>query len=126
LIDASECLRLDLQTRLLVDLPAEAVFDRLTVFENSAGRFPVAVVSALDDEGPALVVDDDAGDADGVAVVLGHGFLSRHRYLDRRLHHNRCGSTPIAGPNSSTVALTLVPELSSAGDVLRRPVSAFG
>ena len=66
-----------------MDLSAEAVLDGLAVFGDAAGGFPVAIVSSLDDEGPAFVVDDEAGDADGVAVVLGHGVPSEIGILDR-------------------------------------------
>jgi hypothetical protein len=83
LVDASQRGGLDDEAGLFVDLPAEAVVDGLAVFQDAAGGFPVAVVLALDDEGPAFVVDDDAGDADGVAVVLGHDVLPGIGTLDR-------------------------------------------
>ena len=41
----------------------------LAEFEDAAGGFPVLIVAAPDEQGAALVVGDDAGDADGVGAA---------------------------------------------------------
>jgi len=44
--------------------------DGLAGFQDAAGRFPLVVVAALDEQRAAVVVDDDSGDADRVSGVL--------------------------------------------------------
>ena len=70
LVDAGEGDGLDVEAGLLADLAAQAVGDGLAGFQDAAGGFPVAVVAALDEQRPAVVVGDDAADADRVAGRL--------------------------------------------------------
>lgn len=49
---------------------ADAFFEGLAQFEDSAGGFPVSVVAALDREDSAVAADDDARDADGVSACV--------------------------------------------------------
>ena len=55
-----------------VPFALEGFGDRLAGFEDAAGRFPVTVVPALDQQGPAVVVDDDPGDAHRVRALCSH------------------------------------------------------
>jgi GntR family transcriptional regulator len=66
LVDPGEPLHFDLHAGLLGHLAAHACVEGLGEFEDAAGRLPMAVVPALDDEHPAVVANHDAGDADGV------------------------------------------------------------
>ena len=63
LVDAGEGDRLDVQAGLLADLAAQAVVDGLARLKDAAGWFPAVVVGALDEQGAAVVVGDDAGHA---------------------------------------------------------------
>jgi hypothetical protein len=65
-------LQFDDEAGFLENFSAGAVFDGFGQFEEAAGGFPAAVVAALDDEGAALVVDRDGGDADAVERDLAH------------------------------------------------------
>lgn len=64
----------------------------LLAFEDSARGFPVAVVAALDQEGSALVIDDDPGDAHGVRAFCAHvpwpSRLTRLSTVATRLAHS--------------------------------------
>ena len=51
---------------------SDALFEGFAEFEHSPGRLPISVVAALHDEDPAVVTDDDAGHADGVARRVCH------------------------------------------------------
>lgn len=62
----------DLDAGLFEDLALKGLGDGLLAFEDAARRFPVTVVAALDQEGPALVVDDDPGHAHGVRALCAH------------------------------------------------------
>ena len=58
-------------------------------FEDAAGGFPVLVVAAADEQDPAVVVGDDAADADGVAGRRSvHKITSRVAYWPR--HVDKC------------------------------------
>ncbi|GAA2685818.1 hypothetical protein GCM10010400_57500 [Streptomyces aculeolatus] len=64
----------DRQPRLLQDLPLKPLRHRLPVLQDYAGRLLLAVATALDEQGEALVVDDASGDAHGVGALCGtHG-----------------------------------------------------
>jgi hypothetical protein len=65
-VDAGEGVGFDVEPGFLVDLAAESVVDGLVEFEDSPGWFPVLIVAAADEEHAAVVVRDDAADADGV------------------------------------------------------------
>jgi hypothetical protein len=71
LVDPGEGNRLDIQAGLLADFAAHAVEDGLAEFEDAAGWFPAVVVGALDEQGAAVVVGDDACHADRVPGLLG-------------------------------------------------------
>jgi hypothetical protein len=71
LVDAAEGAGLDVEAGLFADLAAQAVLDRLGEFEDATGRLPAAVVAALDEQGMAAAVGDDAADADRVAGLRG-------------------------------------------------------
>jgi hypothetical protein len=66
LVHAGERVRLDAEPGLLADLAAQPVGDGLAEFEDAAGGFPVLVVAAADEQDAAVVVGDDAADADRV------------------------------------------------------------
>jgi hypothetical protein len=70
LVDPGERDRLDIQAGFLADLAAQAIGDALAEFEDTAGWFPAAVVGALDEQGAAVVVGDDACDADRPSAGL--------------------------------------------------------
>lgn len=62
----------DLDSGLFEHFALKGVGDRLPGLQHSAGRFPVAVVPPLDQQGAALIVDDDPGDAHGVRALCAH------------------------------------------------------
>jgi len=70
-IDSRQRAGLYLEAGFFVDLAAKAVFDGLAVFQDSARRFPAAVIAALDQQ-YAVAVDDGTSDA-GRIWVLAHG-----------------------------------------------------
>jgi hypothetical protein len=73
LVDACEGRReCDLDAGFFEDFALEGLGDGLLAFEDAARGLPLAVVAAFDQEGTALVVDDDSGDAHGVRTVSAH------------------------------------------------------
>lgn len=89
LVDAGQGDGLDLEAGLFVDLSEQARGDVLVTLQDSAGCFPVVVVSALGEECAALVVDDHACHADGVLrVVVIHRITSgaADRYSQTAIH----------------------------------------
>ena len=74
------------QAGFLADLPAQAVVDGLAEFQDAARGFPMVVVAARDEQRAAVVIGDDAADADrmpGRLVV--HKITSRVSYRHRRV-----------------------------------------
>ena len=81
LVHAGERVGLDVEAGFLADLAAQAIVDGLAEFQDAAGGFPVLVVAPLDEQRAAVVVGDDAADADrmpGRLVV--HKITSRVSY----------------------------------------------
>jgi hypothetical protein len=77
---------LDVESGFLADLAAQPVVDGLAEFEDAAGGFPVLVVAAADEQDPAVVVGDDAADADGVPGRRSvHEITSRVAYWARHV-----------------------------------------
>ena len=72
LVDAGEAIDGDVDAGFFEDLAADALFEGFVEFEDAAGWFPVIVVAAANDEDAVLVVDDDAGNADGVLRGVRH------------------------------------------------------
>src|SRR5215831_11437621 len=70
LVDAAEGGGLDVEAGLFPDLAAQAVVDALVEFEDTTGRFPAAAVKSADEQGAAVVVHHDPGDADRVTGLL--------------------------------------------------------
>jgi hypothetical protein len=68
LVHAGEGALFDREPGLLENLTTQRFLDGLAVLEDAAGRFPVTVVSPLDEEGSSDVVDDHAGNADECRV----------------------------------------------------------
>ena len=66
LVDAGEGVGLDVEPGFLADLAAQSVRDGLVEFEDAARGFPVLVVAAADEQDAAVVIKDDAADADAV------------------------------------------------------------
>jgi hypothetical protein len=86
LVDASERVGFNVEPGFLADLAAQAVVDGLAEFEDTAGGFPVLVVAAADEQDPAVVVGDDAADADGVPGRRSvHEITSRVAYWARHV-----------------------------------------
>src|SRR5262249_39399712 len=74
LVDPGERDRLDVEPGFLADFAAQSVGDGFAEFEDAAGWFPAVVVGPLDEQGTAVVVGDDARDADRVPGWVGvHG-----------------------------------------------------
>jgi hypothetical protein len=67
-----EPVRLDLEPRLLAELPAETVERRLGLFEEAAGQVPcvpIRIAGPANEQQPPVVVDDErAGGGLGVRV----------------------------------------------------------
>ena len=82
LVDAGQGRRKgDLDAGLFEDLALKGLGDGLPGFENAARRLPVPVVPALDQQGPAAVVDDDSGDAHGMGAFSGTHVLDPLAWL---------------------------------------------
>lgn len=71
-IDARQVVHMDLKSRLLEDLPLESGPDVLIQFQDASGSFPAAVITTLDKQSTAGIVQDDARDAYRVSVALIH------------------------------------------------------
>src|SRR5215472_16280122 len=85
LVHACERVGLDVETGLLTDLAAQAVLDGLAEFQGAPGRFPVLVVAPPDEQHAAVVIGDDAADADGMSRrLVVHKITSRvsYRHID--------------------------------------------
>lgn len=72
LVRAGEALDFDGDAGFFGDFAADAVFEGLVEFEDSAGGFPCGVVAALDGQDAAVVAYDDAGDADRMLRRAAH------------------------------------------------------
>src|SRR5215472_5269590 len=85
LIYACERVGLDVETGLLADLAAQAVLDGLAEFQDAPWRLPVLVVAPPDEQHAAVVIGDDAADADGMSRrLVVHKITSRvsYRHID--------------------------------------------
>ena len=72
-VDAGKRYGLDNEAGFFFDLTQQAICYRLIALEDAARRFPVRVVSPLDNERAPVLVDHDTGNAHRVARVLaGH------------------------------------------------------
>jgi len=67
LVDPGEPLDLDVHAGLFEDLAVYTFLERLAQFQHPAGRLPLAVVAAPDDEHTVVLIEYDSCDADGVA-----------------------------------------------------------
>lgn len=67
LVDAGQWAGLHEESGLLEDLADQALVDAFVELEDPAGWFPLAVVTPLNGEEPAVIADDRGGDAHGVA-----------------------------------------------------------
>lgn len=73
LVDAGQARgKVDLDAGLFEDFALKSLGNGLLTFEDPARGFPVAVVTALDQEGSTLVIDYDPGDAHGVRAFCAH------------------------------------------------------
>src|SRR6266568_8671769 len=72
-IDAGKRYGLDNEAGFFFDLTQQALCYRLTALKDAAGRFPVRIVSSLDNEGAPILIDHDTSNAHRVARFLaGH------------------------------------------------------
>lgn len=63
LVDASECTDFDVHPGLFEDFTPDTLLKGFVELKDSAGRFPLAVVGASDDQHPTSSVEDDSGHA---------------------------------------------------------------
>jgi hypothetical protein len=100
LVNAGEGDGLDVEAGFLADFAAQPVVDGLAELEDAAGRFPAVVVGALDEQGAAVVVGDDAGYADRPSLdehtTRAHGIRQPTPELDRDPHRGRARRDPLS------------------------------
>jgi hypothetical protein len=81
LIDASKRQRFNGQSGFFPDFSQQSIYYGFIALKDTAGRFPMRIISPLDNERPAVLIDYDTGNANRVARVFTDHLVTPIRQL---------------------------------------------